>query len=230
MADRQFRGHFKIILFLAIAFWLFSGGAAGACQGGQEKEESAERLLLQADQFLSQKEYSKAIGCYLEAAGIAQKKINLSRAYFGLSRAYFYLEDIDSASRWMHKVLDVDPHKEISPFFHPPSFVELFNEARKEASAAQKKEAKELILPKKPPEPEVRREEAQKETPVKPKEAPPPVKKVSPPRQEVPAPEKISTAQKWEVEAHYGSWTAGPVKNGERNSWQRRWATSFAGK
>ena len=63
--------------------------------------------------------------------------MNLSKAYFGLALCHFYLRDTSASTKYLKKVMEVDPQKEISSMFYPATFVQLFNQARQEAGGAK---------------------------------------------------------------------------------------------
>ncbi len=69
---------------------------------------------------------------YRQAALTSGSRLNLSRAYMGLSLCYFYLNDTPDAKANILKVLEIDPQKEVSSLFHPQTFVDLFEEVKKE--------------------------------------------------------------------------------------------------
>ena len=58
--------------------------------------------------------------------------MNLSRAHLGLSLCYFYLNDTVNAKANILKVLEIDPQKEVSSLFHPQTYVDLFEEVKRE--------------------------------------------------------------------------------------------------
>jgi len=98
----------------------------------EPQEDEVQKLLTQADAYSQKGDYKLAIGCYLEAAALSQSKPSLSRAYFGLALDYFYLRDMANSVKWMRKVSEVDPNKEISELFYPKGFTQLFNQVQKE--------------------------------------------------------------------------------------------------
>jgi Tetratricopeptide repeat len=104
---------------------------AGA-QTAQEKENRAASLIMQADDLYAEGSYDKAIEIYRQAAAMSASRLNLSRAYMGLSLCYFYLNDTANAKANILKVLEIDPQKEVSSLFHPQTFVDLFEEVKKE--------------------------------------------------------------------------------------------------
>jgi tetratricopeptide (TPR) repeat protein len=208
--NESFRRSTKLF-FLAIFFVALVINSAFSDEQAQTKEVKAEELLVQADLFFQKGEYKKSIDSYLEAASVAIKRINLSRAYFGLSLSYFYLRDITNTKKWMRKVLEIDPEKQISVLFHPENFVQLFNQVQKEMKQGQEGEKrKELSSPK----------EAREEKPEKQKkqsnETSSASQKTEP---SAPAPSKKKSfilgeewAGKWEIEVHYSDWGLNLVK------------------
>jgi len=103
-----------------------------AAQSAQEREAQAATFLVQADDAYARGDYQKAIADYLLVIQVSGKKMNLSRAHLGLSLCYFYLNDIENAKKYILKTLEIDPQKEVSLLFHPQTYVDLFNEVRKE--------------------------------------------------------------------------------------------------
>jgi hypothetical protein len=101
-------------------------------QSAQEREAQAATSLVQADDAYARGDYQKAIADYLLVIQVSGNKMNLSRAHMGLSLCYFYLNDIETAKKYILKTLEVDPQKEVSPLFHPQTFVDLFEEVRQE--------------------------------------------------------------------------------------------------
>jgi hypothetical protein len=87
---------------------------------------------MQADELYSQGDYQKAAESYRQVAQVSANRMNLSRAYMGLSLCYFYLNDTANAKIFILKVLEIDPAKEVSSLFHPQTFVDLFNEVKRE--------------------------------------------------------------------------------------------------
>ena len=119
-------------LILLAAQSLFSFQAVRA------RESEVEKLLTQGDSYSQKGDFKLAIGCYLEASALSQSRVNLSRAYFGLALSYFYLENEESSAKFIRRVLDVDPQKEISELFYPKAFVESFRQAQKEKGITRK--------------------------------------------------------------------------------------------
>lgn len=111
---------------LALVFVLAAGAAA--------QESDAEQLLARADELYENGNYKLAIGVYLEAAGMSQRPLNQSRAYFGLALCFFYERDTAAAAKYLRKVAEVDPNKNISELFYPKTFVDLFDRVMREAA------------------------------------------------------------------------------------------------
>ncbi len=103
-----------------------------AAQSAQEREAQAATFLVQADDAYARGDYQKAIADYLLVVQVSGNKMNLSRAQMGLSLCHFYLNDIENAKKYILKTLEIDPQKEVSPLFHPQTYVDLFNEVKKE--------------------------------------------------------------------------------------------------
>ncbi len=101
-------------------------------QSAQDREAQAATFLVQADDAYARGDYQKAIADYLLVVQTSGNKMNLSRAHMGLSLCYFYLNDIANAKKYILKTLEIDPQKDVSPLFHPQSYVDLFNQVRKE--------------------------------------------------------------------------------------------------
>jgi tetratricopeptide (TPR) repeat protein len=206
-------------LFLA----LFLPSAASAGQAAS-KEADVVKLLAQGDTYYVKGEYKLAIGCYLEASALSQSKMNLSKAYFGLSTCYFYLRDDASAIKYLKRVLEVDPKKEISPLFYPANFIQLFRQVQMEVTGARP--GAEVVAAPRPvpsktePETKAAGEAAKKEErpPVedKRKEAPP-AEKPQPRPAPVFTPEELGLGDEekgghWEIGAHYSWWSINLVK------------------
>jgi len=103
-----------------------------AAQTAQEREVEAESSLVRGDDAYAKGDYQKAIEAYLLVVRTSGKKMSLSRAYMGLSLCHFYLNETENARRAILKVLEIEPQKEVSPLFHPQTYVDLFNEVRRE--------------------------------------------------------------------------------------------------
>ena len=101
-------------------------------QSAQEREAQAATFLVQADDAYARGDYQKAVADYLLVIQVSGNKMNLSRAHMGLALSYFYLNDIENSKKYILKTLEIDPQKEISPLFHPQTFVDLFEEVRRE--------------------------------------------------------------------------------------------------
>jgi tetratricopeptide (TPR) repeat protein len=103
-----------------------------AAQTAQEREAQAASFLVQADDAYAKDDYQKAIEDYFRVVQTSVSKMNLSRAHLGLSLCYFYLNDTVNAKKYILRLLENDPQKEVSPLFHPQTYVDLFNEVKKE--------------------------------------------------------------------------------------------------
>lgn len=103
-----------------------------AAQTAQENEVRAESLLVQGDDAYAKGDYQKAVDAYLLVIQASQNRLNLSRAHLGLSLCYFYLNDTENCKRHILKVLEIEPQKEVSLLFHPQTYVDLFNEVKRE--------------------------------------------------------------------------------------------------
>jgi hypothetical protein len=104
---------------------------AGA-QTAQDRENRAVSFIMQADDLYSKGSYDKAAELYRQASLTSVSRLNLSRAHMGLSLCYFYLNDTANAKANILKVLEIDPQKEVSSLFHPQTYVDLFEEVKKE--------------------------------------------------------------------------------------------------
>jgi hypothetical protein len=122
------RAHIFSLLFLLTLLSLPLGLAA---QISQEREAQAAVSLVQADDAYAQGDYQKAIENYLLVVQTSASKMNLSRAHMGLALCYFYLNDTENAKKYILKVLELDPQKEVSSLFHPQTFVDLFDEVKR---------------------------------------------------------------------------------------------------
>jgi tetratricopeptide (TPR) repeat protein len=122
-------GRWAVLLLLLSAPFILSG------QTGQDNEVRADSLLIQGDDAYAKGDYQKAIDAYLLVVRDSKNKLNLSRAHLSLSLCYFYLDDTENAKGHILKVLEIDPQKEVSPLFHPQTYVDLFNEVKKENEA-----------------------------------------------------------------------------------------------
>jgi len=103
-----------------------------AAQTAQEREAEAASFLVQADDAYAKGDYQKAVEDYLRVVQTSGNKMNLSRAHMGLSLCYFYLNDTENAKKYILQLLENDPRKEVSPLFHPQTYVDLFNQIKKE--------------------------------------------------------------------------------------------------
>ncbi|MFZ2054893.1 MAG: tetratricopeptide repeat protein [Candidatus Aminicenantales bacterium] len=163
-----------------------------AAQSAQEREAQAVTFLVQADDAYARGDYQKAIADYLLVIQVSGNKMNLSRAQMGLSLCYFYLNDIENAKKYILKTLEIDPQKEISLLFHPQTYVDLFNEVRKENEGRLS-----LAAVRAPvvaaPEPQAQ-----------------PV--VGQEQQVIPEGIMEEAGGHFEVEVHYGAWSVDPAK------------------
>jgi hypothetical protein len=103
-----------------------------AAQNAQEREAQAASFLVQADDAYAKGDYQKAVEDYLRVVQTSGNKMNLSRAHMGLSLCYFYLNDTENSKKYILQLLENDPQKEVSPLFHPQTYVDLFNQIKKE--------------------------------------------------------------------------------------------------
>jgi tetratricopeptide (TPR) repeat protein len=215
---------FGIAGFLLLAL-LLPLATARAQQAGA-KEPNVDKLLTQGDAYYVKGEYKLAIGCYLEASALSQSRVNLSKAYFGLSLCYFYLRDTPSTIKYLKRVMEVDPQKEISPLFYPAPFIQLFKQAQQEAGGTPPG-AEDVAAPKPVPakaEPEKKAggeavqqnanppAEDQKKTPPAAAPAPKPQ-----PERPVFKPEDFGITDEekgghWEVGVHYSWWSVNLLK------------------
>lgn len=116
------------LILIAFAFVIPGLGA----QGVQQREAQAATYLIQGDEAYARGDYQKAAADYLLVVQVSGNKMNLSRAHMGLSLCYFYLNDVENAKIEILKTLEIDPQKEVSPLFHPQTYVDLFNEVKQE--------------------------------------------------------------------------------------------------
>jgi hypothetical protein len=103
-----------------------------AAQTAREREAQAASFLVQADDAYAKDDYQKAVEDYLRVVQTSVSKMNLSRAHMGLSLCYFYLNDTANAKKYILRLLENDPQKEVSSLFHPQTYVDLFNQIKKE--------------------------------------------------------------------------------------------------
>lgn len=204
---------------LLLFAWLLSPVWAGA-QQAPVKETNVEKLLAQGDAYYIKADYKLAIGCYLEASALSQNRMNLSKGYFGLALCHFYLRDTPSSNKYLKKVVEVDPQKEISPMFYPAAFVQLFNQARQDAGGA--KPGAEVVAAPQPaaakPEPE-KKAEGRVAPPVEVKrtDAPPAAEPQAPAPRRVFKPDDFGITDEdktghWEIGAHYSWWSVNLLK------------------
>jgi tetratricopeptide (TPR) repeat protein len=176
-------------------------------------EESAAKLLTQADAYYRQGKYSLAIGTYLEASNLSSSRDGLSAAYFGLSLCNFYQRDQAGALKWMRRVMEVDPQKSVSSGFYPQAFYKIYWQARQEAqnseraapAAAKPSPKTESVSPpvETPSRPAPRREEPVRE--------PDPAPAAIPPAAIAAASADAVPGGHWEVSGHYSHWTINPL-------------------
>lgn len=190
MSGTKSRGWLISFFVLALTVLLSSPDGVFA-QDTQQKESQAESLLNQADESYAKGDYQKAIFTYLQAVPLTSNKMSLSRAYMGLSLCYFYLNETENAKKAMARLLEVEPQKEISPLFHPETFVELFNEVRREMGVQ--------------PSPEQPAVTPLQEQPAEKVEEPLPA-------QEAFALEEEKKGGTFEVEVHFSGWSIDPAK------------------
>ncbi|MDP2913895.1 MAG: hypothetical protein Q8O91_00405 [Candidatus Aminicenantes bacterium] len=201
----------KTFLMVLVGGILVSGSPLiFAGQATSQRETDVEKLLVQANSYFQKADYKLAIGCYLEASALSKNRMNISQANFGLSLSYFHLRDSANAARYMRKVVEVDPNKEISDLFYPKAFVQQFNQVRKDLADKKGLTTEKVGAPKPvpakadeaPPEKVEKKEEAtKKEEPVK-KEAEAPKTVETPKVQETkepPAPVKTTARQPQET-------------------------------
>jgi len=203
--------------------WCFlSIQSAFAGQMTQLREVDVDRLLVQANSYYQKGDYKLAVGCYLEAGALSQNKMNLSQAYFGLSLCYYYLRDTADATKYMRKVVEVDPNKEISELFYPKSFVQIFNQVRTEI-ADKKKLTTEQVAIEKPVKDETKKiEEAaikeaedqkaeERPKAEEKKDTQPPAKTAVRQPLEPARTEEFEISEEmgghWEINGHYSSWS-----------------------
>jgi len=210
----------KSILFFLLSFSLVFVNRGFSGLPVQSEEEEVEKLLIQADSYYQRGDYKLAIGCYVEAAALTQSKISLSRAYFGLALSYFYLRDTLNSMKWMRKVCEVDPKKEISELFYPRSFVQLFNQVQREVREKKAVTKGEVIRQPSLPKPEkVKEEPRPKEEPKQKKEeketAAPKIQvpgKPEPRTEEIKALREAEKGGNFEIGVHYSLWSINLIK------------------
>jgi len=242
----------KPVLCAVIGVWLLlTVSSAFAGQKALSKENDVEKLLGQAKAYLENSDYKLAIGCYLEASALTQNRLNLSQAYFGLALSYFNLRDTANAAKYIRKVIEVDPNKEISELFYPRGFVQLFDQIRKDIADKKQMTTEQITVQNpvpdkteaapKPAKDQKKIEEARKEADAnaeKPKDeekkTPPPVKPARPDaatpqlvNYETPEEEKGGN---WEVSAHYSSWSVNFIKTLFEDSLAKKAAEEIQGK
>jgi len=191
-------------------------------QEAQAREVDVEKLLAQADAYYQKEDYKLAIGCYLESAAISQSRMNLSRSYFGLSLCYFYLRDTGAATKYLRKVIEVDPNKEISELFYPSAFVSLFERVRSGVADTGLRAAEKVVPPKPVPEkaeaerPKTKTEKAAEEIITEEETTKPAAGKTKASGTAEAPPQDLEITQgvggHWEISAHYSSWGINLVK------------------
>jgi len=189
----------KLFLLSIFLVWFMASSTFGLASQQQESTKS-EEFLSQADKYYQKGEYSKAVESYLKAANIAQRKIDLSRAYFGLSLSFFYLRDLTTTEKWIRKVLEVDPKKEISVLFYPRSFVQLFYQVK------EKVEKEKIGQVKKPVE--IKEQTEKTLLPKRPQAVVSAVESKAKDLENMMGEEKRGN---WEIDVHFSLWSADPM-------------------
>jgi tetratricopeptide (TPR) repeat protein len=136
--------------FAALAFGILAWGIPllSVAQTPAQRETDVEKLLVQANSYFQKADYKLAVGCYLEASALTKSRMNLSQAYFGLALSYYHIRDTASSVRYMRKVLEVDPNKEISELFYPKAFVQQFDQVRQDAAGKKTSAVEKVTAPK----------------------------------------------------------------------------------
>jgi tetratricopeptide (TPR) repeat protein len=195
-----------------------------SAQEAQAREVDVEKLLAQADAYYQKGDYKLAIGCYLESAAISQSRMNLSRSYFGLSLCYYYLGDTAAVTKYLRKVIEVDPNKEISELFYPSAFVSHFERVRSGVAGGDLAAAEKVVPPKPVPEkaeaerPKTKTEKVAEEIITEEETTKPAARKTkaSGTGTAEPPPQDLEITQgvggHWEINAHYSSWGINLVK------------------
>jgi len=163
-----------------------------AGQTAQEKEDYAASLLVQADDAYAKGDHQKAIEAYLLVAQTTSSKLSLSRAHLGLSLCYFYLNETENAKKHILKVLEIEPQKEVSPLFHPQTYVDLFNEVRREN--------------------EERLSQVAAATPAEALPEPPKKSRAEPDQSAIPVVILEEKGGHFEIDVHYSDWSLDPAK------------------
>lgn len=140
----------KKTFFTALTFGVVVLGIpfVSAAQTPVQREVDVEKLLVQANSYFQKADYKLAVGCYLEASALTKSRMNLSQAYFGLALSYYHLRDTASSVRYIRKVLEVDPNKEISDLFYPKAFVQQFDLVREDAAGKKAPALEKVTAPK----------------------------------------------------------------------------------
>ncbi len=186
---------------------LLSAPLLPAAQTAQEKEAQAASFLVQADDAYSKGDYQKAIENYLLVVQTSGKKLNLSRAYMGLSLCYFYLNDTDNAKKHILRLLELDPQKEVSSLFHPQTYVDLFNEVKKENEG--RLDLGVVVAP----------AEAAPEAQEKPG--------VGQEQQVIPEGTMVEKGGRFEIDVHFSTWSIDPVKSAFENNLTKKIASEI---
>jgi len=176
-------------------------------QTPQDREAQAANLLVQGDDAYAKGDYQKAIEAYLPVVEASTSKPTLSRAQMSLSLCYFYLNDVEKAKDHILKLLEIDPEKEVSPLFHPQTYVDLFNEVKKENAGRLRAAAA-----------------------VAPLEAPPaPPEKPRPEQEQQIILEGTSEERggRFEVEVHFSGWSIDPAKGAFEDSLTKKAANEI---
>lgn len=180
-----------------------------AAQTAPEREGRAASLLVQGDDAYAKGDYQKAIEAYLLVVQTSGNKLNLSRAHMGLSLCYFYLNETENAKKYILKVLEIDPQKEVSPLFHPQTYVDLFHGIRIENE--EKLGQRVVAAP----------AEAGLETKKKPEA-----------RQEQQAIPEVALEEKggrFEIGVHFSAWSIDPAKGLFEDTLTKRFANEIRG-
>ena len=238
---RKVKRAISFLSILALGALVAGAPPAAAGQTASQREVNVEKLLVQGNSYFQKADYKLAVGCYLEAAALAKSRMNLSQAYFGLALSYYHLRDTAGAARYIRRVLEVDPNKEISELFYPMPFVQQFNQVRREladkyAPAAEKVQPSKPVPAKAaetPPQKAAKEEEVKKgaaagkeAAAAKPAEKPPVQEAKEPPVTEKPSVQQQRETQvlleeealdvdrggHWEINAHYSTWSINLIK------------------
>jgi hypothetical protein len=178
-------------------------------QTPQDREAQAAGLLVQGDDAYAKGDYQKAIEAYLLVVENSANRPTLSRAHMGLSLCYFYLDDAEKAEDHILKLLEIDLQKEVSPLFHPQTYVDLFNKVKKENEGRLRAAAAAAAVP--------------VETP------PPPQEKPAPEAEQQIILEGTSEERggRFEVEVHFSGWSIDLAKGAFEDSLTKRAANEI---